>query len=111
MLVAVPVFVALSIVAGEPVALPQLSQTWIALGYLIVFGSVLVFGLTMYTLRTLPASVVGYQTLLFPLVGVTVAAVLTGERFSGSFFVGGVVMLLGVYVGVLWRRKTVAGRR
>jgi len=104
MLVAVPVLLGLSFVASEPAVLPVRSQTWIALGYLIVFGSIVVFTLTVYTLRALPASIVAYQTLLFPLVGVTVATVLTGERLSPSFVVGGAVMLVGVYVGALWRR-------
>lgn len=112
MLVAVPILLVLSIVSAEPAVLPVRSQTWIALAYLIVLGSIVVFALSVYTLRTLPASIVAYQTLLFPLVGVTVATVLTGERFSPSFVLGGAVMLLGVYVGALWRRPhpTTRGR-
>jgi drug/metabolite transporter (DMT)-like permease len=101
MLVAVPGLLALSALAGEPQVLPERTSTWIALVYLIVFGSIVVFTLAVFTLRTLPASVVSYQTLLLPLVGVTVATLLTGERFSPSFLVGGAVMLVGVYVGVV----------
>ena len=94
---------ALSAILGEAWLLPTRSNTWIAMGYLVVFGSVVAFSLSVYALRRLPASVVAYAVLLFPLVGVTVATVLTGERFSGSFVAGGVVMLVGVYIGAFRR--------
>src|SRR5262245_24242365 len=94
----------LSVLFRESWLLPTRSTTWIAMGYLIVFGSVVAFSLSVYALRRLPASVVAYAVLLFPLVGVTVATLLTGERFSASFVAGGVVMLLGVYVGAFLRR-------
>ena len=95
---------ALSAVAGDSWALPTRTTTWIAMAYLIVFGSVVAFSLSVYALRTLPASVVAYAVLLFPLVGVTVATLLTGERFSVSFVAGGAVMLSGVYIGAFRRR-------
>jgi drug/metabolite transporter (DMT)-like permease len=94
---------ALSAILGEAWLLPTRSTTWIAMGYLVVFGSVVAFSLSVYALRRLPASVVAYAVLLFPLVGVTVATLLTGERFSPSFVAGGVVMLVGVYIGAFRR--------
>ena len=94
---------ALSAILGEAWLLPTRSNTWIAMGYLVVFGSVVAFSLSVYALRRLPASVVAYAVLLFPLVGVTVATLLTGERFSLSFVAGGVVMLVGVYIGAFRR--------
>jgi drug/metabolite transporter (DMT)-like permease len=94
---------ALSVVLREDWVLPTRTTTWIAMGYLIIFGSVVVFSLSVYVLRRLPASVAAYSVLLFPLVGLTVATLLTGERFSLSFIVGGVVMLVGVYIGAFRR--------
>jgi drug/metabolite transporter (DMT)-like permease len=105
MLVAFAILLPLSRVAGDDWLLPTRSSTWIALVYLIVFGSVVAFSLVVYALRRLPASIVAYTTLLFPLVGVTVATLLTGERFSPSFVIGGVVMLAGVYIGAFRRRS------
>jgi drug/metabolite transporter (DMT)-like permease len=80
--------------------------TWIALGYITVFGSVVMFGLYLYGLARWSASAMSYSTLLLPFVSVTVATLLTGEAFSIAFFIGGLVMLAGVYVGAFG-----AGRR
>jgi drug/metabolite transporter (DMT)-like permease len=99
MLTGAGVLLALAVFAGEDLVLPTRASTWIGFGYLVSFGSVAVFALTVFTLRTLPASIVAYQTLFFPFVGLTIATLLTGERFSLSFVLGGVVMLAGVYVG------------
>lgn len=105
MLVAFAILLPLSLVVGDAWILPARTTTWVALLYLIVFGSVVAFSLVVYALRRLPASIVAYTTLLFPLVGVTVATLLTGERFSLSFVIGGVVMLAGVYIGAFRRRN------
>jgi len=89
---------------GESHVLPAREQTWIALGYLVVFGSVVLFALFVHVLQRWTASAVSYATLLFPFVGITVATVLTGETFSPSFAIGGAVMLVGVYVGAFQTR-------
>jgi drug/metabolite transporter (DMT)-like permease len=89
---------------GENRPLPVKGQTWAAIGYLVVFGSVALFTLYVYVLQRWTASAVSYATLLFPFVGVTVATVLTGETFSPWFFVGGAVMLAGVYIGAFHTR-------
>ena len=75
--------------------------TWIALGYVTVFGSVVMFGLYLYGLARWSASAMSYSTLLLPFVSVTAASLLTGEEFSVGFFIGGLVMLAGVYIGAL----------
>lgn len=89
----------LSLVAGEPWELPTQAATWAAITYVVVLGSVALFALYVFTLQRWTASAVSYMTLLMPLVTVTVAAVLTGERITPSFLVGGAVILGGVYVG------------
>lgn len=93
-----------SFALGEGHPIPQKTQTWIALGYLIVFGSVVLFSLFVFVLQRWTASAVSYATLLFPFVGITVASLITGESFSPSFALGGVVMLVGVYVGAFHTR-------
>lgn len=93
------ILLALSLLTSESHPLPARTGTWLALGYLVVFGSVIMFALYLYTLERWTASGVSYATLLFPFVGITVATLLTGERFSLSFIVGGAIVLAGVYVG------------
>ena len=70
-----------------------------ALAYLVVFGSTVLFSLFVYVLQRWTASAVSYTTLLMPLVTVSLAALLTGEKISSWFAAGGGVILIGVYVG------------
>jgi drug/metabolite transporter (DMT)-like permease len=99
MLTGAAILVALSLLAGEDRALPTRTATWAAIGYLVVFGSVVMFALYLFALERWTASAVSYITLLLPLVTVSLALLITGERVSPSFVIGGLVILVGVYVG------------
>jgi drug/metabolite transporter (DMT)-like permease len=99
MLTAAALLLAVSTVAGESWALPTQTATWVAIAYLIVLGSVALFGLFVYALEHWTASAVSYSDLLMPLVTIGVAAALTGERVTPSFALGGAVILAGVYIG------------
>ena len=95
----------LSLAAGEPWVLPAKVATWAAVGYLVVFGSVAMFALFVFTLQRWTASAVSYVTLLMPMVTVTVASVLTHEQITLSFVLGGAVILVGVYVGAFFKGR------
>jgi drug/metabolite transporter (DMT)-like permease len=95
---------AASSLAGETQPIPVKGQTWLALGYLVVVGSVVLFSLFVFTLQRWTASAVSYATLLFPFVGVTTATFLVGEPFKPLLVVGGLVALVGVYVGAFAAR-------
>lgn len=88
-----------SLLGAEPRAAPFGSATWLALGYLIIVGSVAMFALYVFALGRWTASAVSYVTLLMPFVTVVAAALLTAERPSLAFLIGGAVVLFGVYVG------------
>jgi len=88
-----------SFALGEVHLQPKLLGTWLALGYITFFGSVVMFGLYLFGLKHWSASGMSYSTLMLPFVSVTVATLLTGETFSPGFIVGGLVMLGGVYLG------------
>src|SRR2546425_1443207 len=90
---------ALSLVASEARPLPSQPATWAAIAYLILFGSVVMFALYVFTLERWTASAVSYMTLLLPLVTVSLAAVLTGERITPSFLAGWLGILAGVDIG------------
>jgi len=89
----------LSIVTAEPWAIPREAATWVAVGYLVVFGSVAMFALYLFTLARWTASAVSYVTLLMPLVTVPLAAILINERITGALLIGGAIVLVGVYTG------------
>jgi drug/metabolite transporter (DMT)-like permease len=99
MLSAAVILLGLAALFGETVAVPGRAETWIALGYLVLVGSVVLFGLYLFALRRWTASAMSYVTLVMPIVGLPLAVVLLGESLSGSFIVGAAVVLVGVYVG------------
>lgn len=99
MLTAGVIAIAASVVLGESRTVPALAATWIAVGYVVVLGSVVLFGLYLFGLERWTASGMSYSTLLLPFVSVTAATLLTGESFTPAFAIGGLVMVVGVYVG------------
>lgn len=88
---------------GEPFVLPTQPGTLLAMAYLIVLGSVVLFVLVLFILARWTASATSYGFLLFPLVAIALGATLLGEPVRPSFALGGVVVLAGVYVGALYR--------
>ena len=105
MLAGAALLVGLSFVTGEAHALPSRPATWAALGYLVVFGSVLMFALYLFALQRWTASAVSYTTLLLPLVTVSTGALVAEERVSALLLVGGSVVLVGVYVGAFLKGR------
>lgn len=98
----------LSRIAGERWLIPMRTETWTALGYLIIVGSVGMFTLYLFVLRKWTASGVSYQFVLAPIVAVLAGAWLAGERVTGGIAAGGAVVLVGVYVGALSHHRKVA---
>jgi drug/metabolite transporter (DMT)-like permease len=93
------ILLALSLVAGEPHALPSAIQTWAAVGYVSLVGSVVVFSLFLFVIARWTASATSYVMLLMPLVTVVAAALLANESVTPAFLVGGALVLAGVYGG------------
>jgi drug/metabolite transporter (DMT)-like permease len=89
----------ISLIAGEERALPTASDTWISLIYLVLLGTVVLFYLYLRVLSSWTASRTNYAFLLFPVVTVTLAALLLGEQVTIALVVGGVIVLVGVWVG------------
>jgi drug/metabolite transporter (DMT)-like permease len=94
----------LSATLGDAWRAPTQSDTWAAMIFLVLGGSVAVFGLFVFLLGRWTASAVSYSLLLQPLPALVYSAILTGEPITLALFIGGAVMLLGVYVGVFSRR-------
>jgi drug/metabolite transporter (DMT)-like permease len=108
MLTGAVILLALSMAYGESWSVPAQQATWLATGYLVIFGSIVLFGLYLYALRRWTASAVSYVTLLMPLVTVPLAATLISEQVSLAFVAGGGVAVVGVYIGAFLKIR--AGR-
>jgi len=89
----------LSAIWHETPVLPTRPATWIALGFLTIVGSVVVFGLTIYVIQHWTASASSYQFVLFPIVTMAVSAWLTKEPVNMTLAIGALFVLAGVYIG------------
>jgi drug/metabolite transporter (DMT)-like permease len=96
--------VPLAVLAGEPIELPRRAATWLALGYLVAVGSVLVFVLYLVVLARWTASRAAYTFVLVPVVTVVLSAWLDDEPVGSGLVLGGLLVLAGVYVGALRSR-------
>ncbi|CAN5785845.1 EamA family transporter [soil metagenome] len=92
-----------SVVFREAWTLPGLTSTWIALIWLVGGGSVGLFGLFVFVIKTWKASASVYALTLMPLVAVGLGALLLGEAITPQTVAGGLLVVLGVYVGALSR--------
>lgn len=108
------------LVGGEslvPAAGPDAPIATLALGWLIVGGSVAAQLLLVAGLRRLPARRSSAVLLLNPLTASALAAVLLGERLSPPQLAGAALVLVGIalatgvpaIVGSTWRRRAEAG--
>jgi drug/metabolite transporter (DMT)-like permease len=100
------VLIAGSVLAGESLVLPHRAATWVALGYLVVVGSVVVFVLFLFVLRHWVASRTAYVYVLVPFVTVALSAWLDDEPVGAGLVLGGLLVLAGVYVGALRPART-----
>lgn len=94
-----------SMLASDPIVLPQRTATWIAIGYLVVVGSVAVFVLYVIVLRYWTASRTAYGFVIIPIVTVLLSAWLDDEPIGIELMLGGLLILVGVYIGALRRAR------
>ncbi len=92
---------ALSILANEPMVIPERAATLLSLAYLIPVGSIGIFLLYVFVLQRWTASAASYMFVLLPFVTVAVGVLFAGERLSVPLVLGALLVLLGVYIGAL----------
>jgi drug/metabolite transporter (DMT)-like permease len=95
------ILLAMSLLWREAPQVPTLPATWIAVGYLVLLGSIGTFVLALYVLSRWTATASSYQLVLMPIVTVTFASLLAGEAVTVALVIGGLLVLAGVYVGAI----------
>jgi drug/metabolite transporter (DMT)-like permease len=86
---------------GERVAFAEVSTaSWLALAYLVLFGSIVAFTAYSWLLAVAPVSQVATYAYVNPVVAVALGAVLRGEEVTGLTVLGGGVTLVAVAVVV-----------
>jgi drug/metabolite transporter (DMT)-like permease len=104
MTVATPLLLVAAVVAGESFRLPERTETWAAIAYLVAVGSAVVFVLYLVVLRYWAASRAAYTFVVVPLVTLALSAWLDDEPIGQSLALGGALVLGGVYLGALRTR-------
>lgn len=98
-----------TIAAATGIAIPVKNipwQSWSAIGYLVVFGSVISFIAYLYALQHLPTEQASIYAYINPIVAVTLGSVIFNEKLSLFIAIGGFITLRGVYlVNQVYRRN------
>jgi drug/metabolite transporter (DMT)-like permease len=95
----------ISLLFTETWSLPKTQSTWIAYGYLVIGGSVIMFYLFLYILQRWTASATSYVLLLVPLATIMIASFLLGEEVTFQFLIGSAIVLVGVWLGAISQTK------
>ena len=77
-------------------------QSWLALGYLIVIGSIVAFSAYGIAVRALPTATVATYAYVNPVIAVLLGTLILGERLTPAMFGGG-VLIVGAVVLVVRR--------
>ena len=85
--------------SGNAVPLTQVPwQSWAAISYLVVFGSIITFIAYLYALQNLSTEQVSIYAYINPVVAVLLGSIIFNERLSMFIAIGGTVTILGVYL-------------
>ena len=89
------------VLRGERLVLSEVSTaSWVALAYLVVFGSLVAFTAYSWVLGAAPVSKVATYAYVNPVVAVGLGALLRDERLTWPTAVGGAITVLAVAVVV-----------
>jgi drug/metabolite transporter (DMT)-like permease len=73
-------------------------QSWAAMGYLVIFGSVISFIAYLYALQNLSAEQTSIYAYINPIVAVLLGWLILSEKLTVILAIGGAVTLFGVYL-------------
>lgn len=73
-------------------------QSWAAIGYLVLFGSLIAFICYLYALQNLPTEQVSIYAYVNPMVAVLCGRLIFNEKVTIYITIGGLITLLGIYL-------------
>ena len=79
-------------------------QTWLALGYLVVFGSVIAFTSYVWLLASAPISLVATYAYVNPVVAVFLGWLILSEPITGAVLIGGGIVVAAVAIVITAER-------
>ncbi len=90
------ILVGVGFVAGERFTAAYDLRTWVALGYLVVFGSVIAFTSYVWLLANAPISLVATYAYVNPVVAVFLGWLVLSEAVTPAVLLGGGIVVLAV---------------
>jgi drug/metabolite transporter (DMT)-like permease len=103
-----------SITEATGIAVPIASipwQSWAAIGYLFLFGSIISFIAYIYALQHLPTEQASLYAYANPIVAILLGTILFDEKLTIFIAIGGVVTLAGVYLVNYSMRRSAGSRK
>jgi drug/metabolite transporter (DMT)-like permease len=86
-------------ITGKYINLAEAGQTsWIALLYLIVFGSLIAYSAFVFAISKLPPTLVSVYAYINPVVAVGLGWLLLSEKLTAIMIIGMLITLSGVYL-------------
>jgi drug/metabolite transporter (DMT)-like permease len=86
-------------ITGKYVNLAYIGQdSWLALSYLIVFGSLLAYSAYVFVISKLPPTQVSIYAYINPIVAVLLGWLLLSEKMNVNMITGTIITLSGVYL-------------
>jgi drug/metabolite transporter (DMT)-like permease len=99
MMISSVVLFIISRTAQTAIPLSEVSfRVWFAIGYLVVFGSIISFIAFVYSMKKLPAAISSLYAYINPLVAMVTAALVVGEKLTMNILWGAIVTLTGVFL-------------
>lgn len=100
------ILLVISLIAGEQWLSPLSPAAAPAYLYLVLVGTVALFYMYLYVLNRWSASATSYAFLLFPISTVTLGVLVADEQVTVQFLIGGVIVMVGVWIGIFGRART-----
>lgn len=93
------VLYSVSSLTGRAIALTAIPwQSWAAIAYLVIFGSLIAFVCYLYALQNLPTEQASIYAYINPIVAVVLGSIVFDEKLTIYLAIGGLVTLLGVFL-------------
>jgi drug/metabolite transporter (DMT)-like permease len=80
-------------------------MTYFTVLYLAVFGSVTAFALYFWLIKHMDVTVLSYQTFIIPVLASVLGWIFLKENVTMNTAIGGSLVLLGILLAVLPRRR------
>lgn len=99
MLTSSAILFSIVIITGDHIPLANIpAQTWGALTYLVLAGSIFTFVAFIYSMKHLEPAIASLYAYINPIVAILVGSLVVNEKLTFNILIGSVITLIGVYL-------------